>query len=54
MIENIKAILLNNNVSIHKKMLADINGELLNRTSKKSKSSNHLSFLIDYKSRDIL
>ena len=54
MIENIKAILLNNNVPIHKKMLADINGELLNRTSKKSKSSNHLSFLIDYKSREIL
>lgn len=54
MISNIINILSTINVEIDNKILLDIQTELSLRSLIKSKSSNHVSFLIDYKSKEVL
>lgn len=54
MVEDAKNILLQHNVIVHQKMLNDINNEISIRTQKKQKTSNHVCFLVDYKSREVI
>jgi len=54
MIEDTKNILLSYNVIVDQKMLNNIKNEFINRTKKKQKTSNHVSFVVDYKSREVL
>lgn len=54
MISNIVNILNTINIEINNKILLDIQTELSIRSLNKSKSSNHVSFLIDNKSKEVL
>jgi len=54
MISNIVNILNTINIEINNKILLDIQTELSIRSLIKSKSSNHVSFLIDNKSKEVL
>lgn len=54
MLSQIINILNNINITISDKILSEINTELSLRSLLKTKSSNHLSFLIDYKSKEII
>lgn len=54
MLSNIINILGTINIEINNKILLDIQTELTLRSLIKTKSSNHVSFLIDYKSKEVL
>jgi len=54
MIDNTKNILESYNINICDKMLKSINIELINRNKKKDNTSDHVCFIIDYKSKEIL
>lgn len=54
MLSNIINIFDNVNINLDDKILSEIKNELYLRSLIKTKSSNHVSFLIDYKSKEIL
>lgn len=54
MLSNIINIFNSMNIIINDKILSEIRNELYLKSLIKTKSSNHISFLIDYKSKEIL